>query len=148
MTTIRPIADHDSERWRELFTAYGIFYKTSFSGEVLDGVLAWLLNPEHEVNAIVATDAAGTVIGFAIYREHPETFTAGTAIYLDDLYVDPAARGAGAATAMLEALAVVAGRSGAEKVRWITAGDNVRAQRVYDRMAKKADWVSYEMDAR
>lgn len=148
MTTIRPIADHDGERWRELFTAYGIFYKTSFSGEVLDGVLAWLLNPEHEVNAIVATDAADTVIGFAIYRAHPDTFTAGTAIYLDDLYVDPAARGAGAATAMLEALAVVAGRSGAEKVRWITAGDNVRAQRVYDRIAKKADWVSYELDAR
>lgn len=148
MTTIRAIEARDSSRWRELFTAYGVFYKTSFSDQVLDGVWAWLLNPDHEVNALVATDAADTVIGFALYRAHPDTFTAGQAMYLDDLYVDPESRGAGAATALLEALAVIAGRTGADKVRWITAGDNDRAQRVYDRIAKKADWVTYELDAR
>lgn len=148
MTTIRPIEASDNERWRELFTAYGVFYKTSFGEEVLDGVWAWLLNPQHEVNALVAADASGAVIGFALYRTHPDTFTAGTAMYLDDLYVDPEARGTGAATALLEKLAEIAGLNGADKVRWITAADNERAQRVYDRIATKADWVTYELDAR
>lgn len=148
MTTIRAVESGDSERWRELFSAYGVFYKTSFSEDVLDGVWAWLLDPGHEVNALVVEDDNHTVIGFAHYRAHPDTFTAGTSLYLDDLYVDPESRGAGAATAMLERLSLIAGKAGADKVRWITAADNARAQRVYDRIAKKADWITYELDPR
>lgn len=148
MTAIRAIETGDSDRWRKLFAAYGVFYKTSFDDEVLDGVWAWLMNPDHQINALVAADDSDTVIGFALYRAHPDTFTAGSALYLDDLYVDPGSRGTGAATALLERLALIAGKAGAEKVRWITAADNARAQRVYDRIATKADWVTYELDAR
>ncbi|HQE47242.1 MAG TPA: GNAT family N-acetyltransferase, partial [Rhodoglobus sp.] len=82
---------------------------------------------------------------FAHYRSHPDTFTGGRDWFLDDLYVDPDARGTGHATALIEHLADLARAAGpAGTLRWITAADNERAQRVYDRIATKTTWVTYE----
>ena len=64
---------------------------------------------------------------------------------MDDLYVDPDSRGAGHATALIGAITARAQASGpAGTLRWITAEDNTRAQRVYDRLATKTTWVTYE----
>src|SRR5690554_5325755 len=116
MVHIRPIEAHDSERWRELFLDYGTFYKTAFSDDVLDGVWAWLLDPTHPVDGVVAVNADGVVVGFAMYREHPDTFSAGPTLYLDDLFVDPSARGTGVAGAMLEAVRELARSTGVSQV--------------------------------
>jgi ribosomal protein S18 acetylase RimI-like enzyme len=147
MVNIRQIDARDAERWRELFCDYGTFYETSFSDEVLDGVWAWLLDPGHPVSGLVASNEDGVVVGFAIYREHPDTFTAGPGMFLDDLFVDPAARRSGVAGAMLSKLRELAAARGISQVRWITAASNARAQKAYDRVARKTDWVTYEMDA-
>ncbi|MEX1078792.1 MAG: GNAT family N-acetyltransferase [Homoserinimonas sp.] len=147
MVDIRPIDSRDAERWRELFRDYGTFYKTTFSDEVLDGVWAWLLDPQHPVNGLVAINEDGIVVGFAVYREHPDTFSAGPTLYLDDLFVDPAARRGGVAGAMLSSLRELARTRGVTQVRWITAADNVRAQGAYNRIARRTDWVTYEMDS-
>ena len=40
---IRPIAQGDREQWEILFLAYGVFYETHFSPEILDGVWTWLI---------------------------------------------------------------------------------------------------------
>jgi GNAT superfamily N-acetyltransferase len=143
---IRPISEADAARWRELFTAYGVFYETAFTEHSLDGVWAWILDPEHPVNVIVAVDDADQPFGFALYRAEPDTFTAGSTVVLEDLYVDPDSRTTGAGTALIEAVAERARVLGAGKVRWITAADNLRAQKIYDRIARRATWVSYEMD--
>ncbi len=141
---IRELTAHDLAAWRELFRAYGVFYETQFSEDVLDRVGGILLTPGSGVDAIVAEDD-GTLVGFAHYRRHPDTFTGGSDWYLDDLYVDPAARGAGTGTALIEALAALARESSeGGKLRWITAADNERAQRVYDRIATRTTWVTYE----
>lgn len=148
MTTVRPIAERDKERWSQLWVDYGVFYKENFGTDVIEGVWAWLLDPNHEIEGIVAVDDADHVIGFALYREHADTFTAGRALFLDDLFVDSAARGAGAGALLLSELAGIAAQRGARVIRWITAHDNATAQRLYDRVATKASWVTYEMAAR
>ena len=147
MTTVRPIDPADETAWRRLFTDYGVFYHESFPDSVLDGVWAWLCTPGHAVRALVATDDAGMVIGFAHVREQHDTFTAGTSLYLEDLYVDPAARGTGTATALIEAIRAEAHLRGLGPTRWITASDNLIAQRVYDRLATRTTWVTYEMES-
>lgn len=147
MADIRPIDSRDASRWRELFSDYGTFYKTHFTEAVLDGVWAWLLDPGHPVNALVATNEDGVVVGFAIYREQPDTFSAGPGMYLDDLFVDPAARRSGVAGAMLSSIRELARAKGISQVRWITAADNVHAQTAYDHIARRTDWVTYEMDS-
>lgn len=142
---VRPVEQRDREAWSRLFAEYGVFYETEFSAEVVDSVWGWLMDPAHDVKALVA-EVDGEVIGFANYRRLWDTFTASSAWFLDDLFVVPSARGTGAATALIEAVASVATENGGGTLRWITAADNVTAQRVYDRVAKRATWVTFEKE--
>lgn len=142
---IRSIQADDRESWRRLYRDYGVFYETEFGEEVLERVWALLFDEGSGIRAIVA-ERDGAVVGFAQYRSHFDTFTGGRDWYLEDLYVDPDARGAGVATALIEHLAALARETdGAGSLRWITAADNERAQRVYDRLATRTTWVTYEM---
>lgn len=143
--TIRRIEAADHEAWQRLFRDYGAFYETDFPADVIDGVWAWLMDARHPLTAFVA-EHEGAVRGFAHVREQPDTFTAGPGWFLDDLYVDPDLRGTGAGTALLDAVAAHATAHGGGTLRWITAHDNDRAQRVYDRLATRTSWVTYEKE--
>jgi GNAT superfamily N-acetyltransferase len=146
MTTIRDIAAADIPVWRELFRAYGVFYETTFDEAQLDHVGSLLVTSGSGVDAFVAEDETGRVIGFAHYRSHPDTFSTGRDWYLDDLFVDPDARAAGVGTALIQHLSAYAERvSPGGTLRWITAADNARAQRVYDKLATRTTWVTYEL---
>jgi len=144
--TVRPIAAGDRDAWARLFVDYGVFYETAFSSEVVDGVWTWLADAAHPTNALVAVSSTGSVVGFAVYRSVPDTFTAGSGWFLDDLFVDPAARGAGAASALIDAIAAIAHSAGGGALRWITASDNLRAQSVYNKLATRTTWVTYEKE--
>ncbi len=144
-TTTRPPQAADEARWRELFRAYGEFYETAFDDELLDRVWALLTAPDSGIDLLLA-ERDGEVIGMAHYRSFPDTFTGGRDWYLDDLFVDPAVRGSGAGRALIEAIAAQARENGpAGTLRWITAESNTTAQALYDRIAKKTSWVTYEM---
>jgi len=143
--TVRPVEARDEQRWRELFTAYGVFYETTFDDTVIGGVWAWLMDAQHPLLCLVA-EIDDEVVAFAHLREQPDTFTAGPGWSLDDLYTEPAVRGTGAGTALLESIAAHARAHGGGTVRWITAVDNERAQRVYDRLATRTTWVTYERE--
>lgn len=145
--TIRPVAPGDRDTWARLFVDYGVFYETSLTSDVVDGIWAWLMDAAHDVSAFVAVDGGGTPVGFAHYRPVPSTFTAASGWYLDDLYVDPDARGAGTAAALIEAVAEHARSHGGGTLSWITADDNARARKVYDVLATRTNWVTYEKDA-
>lgn len=149
---VRPIAPGDEEAWRRLFRDYGVFYETHFEAPVLDHVWGLLHADDGGVDALVAevdgdpsTGSGRRVVGIAHYRSHPDTFGTGRDWYLDDLFVAPEARGGGVATALIEHLAALARAKGPGTLRWITAEDNERAQRVYDRLAKRTSWVTYEV---
>lgn len=145
MTEIRDIREGDQHEWRRLFLEYGVFYKTDFSDAVLDGVWAWLMDAEADVCAVVAVDD-GRAFGFAHYRRLSDTFTAGPAWFLDDLYVEPGHRGSGTGAALIDAVAERAASDGGGTLRWITAADNEAAQSVYNRVATKTSWVTYERE--
>ncbi|MGV3711807.1 N-acetyltransferase family protein [Pseudolysinimonas sp.] len=141
---VRPAAPGDEAAWRGLFRDYGTFYETSFDDAHLDHVWARLLDPGQGVHALVA-EVDGRVVGMAHYRQHPDTFSRGDDWYLDDLFTAPDARGAGVGTALLAHLTELARATGPGTLRWITAADNATAQRVYDRVATKTTWVTYEV---
>jgi len=141
---VRPAVPADRVAWGELFAAYGEFYETAFDAAHLDHVWSLLADPASGLAAHVA-EIDGRVIGFAHHRSHPDTFGPGRDWFLDDLYVDPAARGGGAATALIERITELARLDGGGTLRWITAESNDRAQRVYNRLATRTTWVTYEV---
>jgi GNAT superfamily N-acetyltransferase len=144
MTTVRALEAGDEVAWRRLFRDYGVFYETHFEDAVLDRVWDQLLDTSAGIHALVS-EAGGAVVGIAHFRSHPDTFTGGRDWFLDDLFVDPEARGQGVATALIEHLTALAKAVGPGTVRWITAETNERAQRVYDRLATRTSWVTYEV---
>jgi GNAT superfamily N-acetyltransferase len=144
-TEIRPIEPGDREAWGRLFRDYGVFYETSFDDAVLDGVWTWLMDAAHPVSAFVATEG-GSPVGFALYRAAPDTFTAADAWFLDDLFVDPGQRGKGIATGLIDAVAAACTARGGGTLRWITGASNTTAQRLYDRIATRSSWVTYEKE--
>ena len=143
---IRAIQPSDKAQWARLFVAYGVFYETAFTQEIVDGVFAKLVGDTTEIQGLVALND-DKVVGFALYRALYDTFTDGPAWHLDDLFVDPAARGTGVATDLIEAVTIVARENGGGTLRWITAADNETAQRVYNKLATRKTWVTYEKES-
>jgi len=146
MVTVRELAAADREVWQALYAGYGEFYETPLSDGKAELVFGWLLDDAHESFCLLAVDDSGTPIGMAHYREFSRPLAGGRGLYLDDLFVSGDARGSGAASALIEHLKQLAIERGIEKIRWITAEDNVTAQRVYNRLATRTTWVTYDLD--
>lgn len=142
---VRPVTGSDRPAWEVLYAAYAEFYGVPQSPEMRARVWGWLTNPNHEVSGFVADDD-GTLVGFAHVRAFARPLAAATGLFLDDLFVSPAARGNGAAPAFLTAAKELASVKGHSVVRWITAQDNHRARGLYDKHAKATQWVTYDMD--
>src|SRR3954465_6840128 len=111
----------DRDRWQQLYRAYAEFYREPVTDEQLDRVWSWLTDPAHDVKALLVRDPRGRAVGLAHYRPYFRPLAATVAGHLDDLFVEPAARGTGAVDALLDALRTVARQRGWSKVRWITA---------------------------
>ncbi|TFD59769.1 GNAT family N-acetyltransferase [Cryobacterium suzukii] len=107
-------------------------------------VWTWINDDSNEVNAFVAT-SGDRLVGLAHYRRFSRPSTGSVGIYLDDLFTDSTARGAGVGRALLSELSALAEREGRSVVRWITAEDNAPARRLYDLTATSTKWVTYDL---
>lgn len=135
----------DLPRWRTLYRGYASFYEAEVTETSLATLWGWLLDPGHPCEARLVRDGSGEPMGFAHFRPFPRPLSGNVGCFLDDLYVDPPARGTGAADALLDALAHIAADRSWSVVRWITDQDNARARALYDRVAERTRWVTYDM---
>lgn len=147
ITIVPPKAAHRPD-WERLYAGYAAFYKVEQTPEMRARVWEWIHDPAHEVEGLVALDGSGRPIGLTHFRPYSRPLMAATACFLDDLFVDPAARGSGAAQALIRAVSETARARGWTLVRWITAEDNYRARAVYDRLAVRTNWVTYDLKLR
>jgi GNAT superfamily N-acetyltransferase len=141
---VRDLETGDSEAWRRLYAGYREFYECEPSEEVLDRVWGWLQDPDHQLGGLVAL-ADGDVVGLAHHRSYVRPCEGETGLYLDDLFTDPSVRGQGVGRALIVRLTEIARERGAAKVRWVTASDNHTAQRLYDDVAARTDWLTYDL---
>jgi GNAT superfamily N-acetyltransferase len=146
--SIRPVRDGDFFPWFDLFAGYAEFYGTELTDE--HAVLAWshLIDDAHSATALVAVDEAheGAIVGLAHYHRFSRLARGTDGLLVDDLFVQEIARGKGVGEQLLTAVAQAGRREGASILRWITAEDNADAQRLYDRVARRTTWVTYEQD--
>jgi GNAT superfamily N-acetyltransferase len=141
---VRPADDADAEAWTALYRGYRAFYRYQPDDAVVQRVWSWILDPNHEVNSLVAT-IDGRVVGLANHRRFARTSMGATGLFLDDLFTDPDVRGRGVGRALLTALSDLAAREELVVVRWLTAPDNTTARALYDATATATPWVTYDL---
>lgn len=141
---VRSPVSGDREAWGRLYAGYAAFYRVEQSEAMRDKVWSWIHDPAHEVRGFVAEDQ-GHLVGLAHFRPFARPLSASTGGFLDDLFVDPEARGTGAAEALLAAVKAEGQARGWSVIRWITAEDNYRARSLYDRLAEKTRWATYDI---
>jgi GNAT superfamily N-acetyltransferase len=140
--TIRAALPSDEPAWRELWRGYCEFYETRLPDQVTNRTWQRILDPDSQIMCIVA-EVEGRVRGFANCVVHEATWETQAVCYLEDLYVDPAARGQGVAGTLLEWLRNAMRAEGWARLYWMTRRDNAQARRLYDRFASADDFVRY-----
>ena len=145
MTTISRPTPADRAEWDALWQAYITFYESEVPADVTDATFARLLE-DGELHGAIARDASGRAIGLVHWLTHPATWSKGVYCYLEDLYVDPEARGGGTGRALIAHVREWAERHGAGKVYWLTQSDNATARALYDRVAVSTGFVHYEIE--
>ena len=143
---IRPAGEDDFFGWLPLFDEYCRFYERELDDAKALIVWNWLRDETHPLEAVLAVDEEGTPIGLAQFRPTPDTLSATTGITLDDLYVAADHRTSGVGRALIEHVHARAAALGGG-VNWITSPSNEDAIRLYDSLARRTDWVTYEIGA-
>ena len=85
----------------------------------------------------------GRPIGLALYFFTYSTFLGRPTLYLEDLFVTPEARGAGAGRALLRALARIAVRRGCGRMEWAVLDWNTPSIEFYESLGARLrkDWI-------
>ena len=86
-------------------------------------------------------------LGFAVYFFNYSTWLGRRGLYLEDLYVSPAYRRAGAGKALLKHLARVARSQGCGRLEWSVLDWNMPAIRFYESIGAEPlnEWVGYRL---
>ena len=143
-TLIREVQLKDKEQWQKLYKGYADFYKAEINNQILETVWSWLHDKNHELDGIVYEVDEG-IVGLAHYRKMPRPLRGKNIGFLDDLFVDPKHRGKKIGEELINELKKISKSKGWGLIRWITHNDNLRAKRLYDKVAQKTSWNLYEL---
>ena len=142
MTSIRDAAASDEAAWRRLWDGYLVFYGASLDERVTAETWRRILDPASPLIGRVAS-RAGAVEGFTVSVIHAGTWTSAPVCYLEDLFVDPAARGYGVGQALIQDLVDLGRSRGWSRLYWHTQAGKASARRLDDRFARADDCVRY-----
>jgi ribosomal protein S18 acetylase RimI-like enzyme len=142
---IRPARDEEIDELLPLMRAYCAFYETEPDDEGLRTMLRTLISDPAQGAVFVAAND-GRPVGIATLDWKWSSLKASRVGYLEDLFVDPYARGRGIADALIEACAARCRDQGLSAMQWQTAPDNRRAQAVYNRTGAGFDtYLEYDL---
>ena len=99
-----------------------------------------------EAEALIAR-VDDQVVGFALFFHNSSTFLGRRGLYLEDLYVRPAARGRGYGRGLLAALARIAVARGCGRMEWAVLDWNELAMKSYQRAGAKPqdEWTVWRL---
>lgn len=141
--TVRPARPDDKSAWLALFQAYCLYYKHELPAHVSEWTWSQITAEDSAINAFVAVDDSGRILGIANYILHPHTWSSSLVCYLEDLFVDPDYRKGGVGRALIDMLIKSASTNKWARVYWMTETDNVNARKLYDHYVKADGFVRY-----
>ncbi len=142
---VEHVTAKDKNDWLKLFAAYCDFYKVAYTETLANQVWDWLMDDKKNFYGLTAR-LDGAMIGFAHYRSFLNSLDGTTACFFDDLFVDAKARSKKVGRRLITAVREEAKKNGWSRVSWLTADNNYRARPLYDSLAKRTDWITYEME--
>jgi len=143
---IRPARTDEIEEMLPLIRAYCEFYEVEPDDDGLRRMFDTLITEPSQGVVYVARDD-GRAVGFATLDWKWSSLKAARIGYLEDLYVHPDARGKGIADALIEVCADRCRELGMPALEWLTAPDNHRAQKVYNRTgAESGTYLEYDLE--
>jgi GNAT superfamily N-acetyltransferase len=97
---------------------------------------------------VLIGDIDGQPRGFALFFHNFSTFEGKPGIYLEDLFVEPEARGTGLGTALLARLAQLAMERGCARLEWSVLDWNTPSIDFYKALGAKPmdEWTVFRLD--
>lgn len=143
---VNAITPEDRDRWAGLWRGYLDFYETRLPAEIYDRTWQRLIAADGPICGLGARRGGATspLVGIAHYLFHAHAWTTKEVCYLQDLFVDPAARRNGIARALIGAVAAAARDRGCHRLYWTTKEDNASARSLYDRIARFNGFIRYD----
>jgi GNAT superfamily N-acetyltransferase len=143
---IAPVSVERYEDLLPLIAAYQRFYEVEEIDEERNRAFFRRFLAPSEDGLLLGARADDRFLGYACLYWHFSSLSAEEAVLMNDLFVEPDARGRGVGRALIEAAAEVARERGAAYLEWSTAPSNHTAQRLYDSTgAERSEWVEYEL---
>ena len=141
---VRPAEQKDREQMNVLMYEYIVdFYKRQKPPvKKVDHIFDLLLQKEEGIQFVA--DSEGELLGFATLYFTYSTTKADRITVMNDLYVVEKARGEGVAQKLFKACEHYSKSNGYVHMSWVTATDNDRAKRFYEKMGGvRGDWINY-----
>ena len=144
---IAPATTGDLDDVVPLFAAYQRFYTGDQRADDHNrAFLSRFVAPSDDGLLLLARDDTGAAIGFANLSWTFSSTTAEEHAHLNDLFVAEGGRGKDVGHALIEAARDAAAERGSATLSWMTALDNRRAQRLYERFdGERSAWFEYEL---
>jgi GNAT superfamily N-acetyltransferase len=141
---VRPASVADLDALLPLVAQYQAFYNATPEGDRNRQFFRRFIAPSPEGLLLGAWDESHKALGFAcIYWTHSSVSASDVAL-LNDLLVVPDRRSQGIGRMLVSAAITNAREHGCSQLRWQTAPDNQRAQRLYNQFNAQHDaWLEY-----
>jgi GNAT superfamily N-acetyltransferase len=143
---IRPVREQDVAQLLALIHELAEFeHLTHLYENTPQRMHAALFGPQASAEALLvwpAGDEAAAPVAFALYFRNFSTFLGKPGLYLEDIYIQPAARGAGIGRALLVHIARIAVERDCGLFEWAVLDWNTGAQQFYEKLGARVlpDW--------
>jgi ribosomal protein S18 acetylase RimI-like enzyme len=143
---IRRAGPSDLDAAARLFTAYLRFYEKSTPESEARVFIGERLAKQDSV--FYLAEAEGRALGFTQLYPAFASLSLAPSWILNDLYVDPSARGRGVGEALMSAARALAVANGAAELMLQTARTNTTAQRLYEKLGwvRDDEFLVYTLD--
>ncbi len=143
---IAAVGAEDFDTVLPLIADYQRFYGVSTPDEQRNRTFFARFLGDSDAGRILGARRGRRLVGYACLYFAASSVEAEDIVIMNDLFVVADARGDGVGRRLIDATTAVARARDARRVRWSTAIDNRRAQRLYEQTgADRTTWFEYEL---